>query len=272
MTAIVIIPVVAKATPVQAASSPYHIYQVTPAEQVILKDRALHLQHAILTKQQPYEASFPASMLAKYSKRVLWYMVLHTMYYSVPFVEGIYRASQFTLGSYETATGCGFAFSQHLTDSQMHQTEVNASNLVSDLRNKPMSTTDKIKEVYNRQQKWMSFDTQFAQKDASGNVTHINDLSETAYGALVSHKAVCCGAAMAFSLLCYYAGIPDVTMIYGYLTGPGVDHGGHAWNTYTDGKKTYMIDIVNFHCLEETIKDCDYEPNAINSTTFRYTF
>lgn len=61
-------------------------------------------------------------------------------------------------------------------------------------------------------------------------------------------------------------------MIYGYLTGPGVDHGGHAWNTYTDGKKTYMIDIVNFHCLEETIKDCDYKPNAINPITFRYTF
>lgn len=56
------------------------------------------------------------------------------------------------------------------------------------------------------------------------------------------------------------------------IPGPGVDHGGHTWNTYTDGKKTYMINIVNFHCLEETIKDCDYEPNAINSTTFRYTF
>ena len=50
-------------------------------------------------------------------------------------------------------------------------------------------------------------------------------------------------------------------LVEGYLHASGTDYGGHAWNTYFDGKNTYYLDVVNNHSLEKTIKDCTYTPN-----------
>ena len=249
----VVIPVVA--TPAKAAGThKCKTYQLTPAEKLIIQKKAdeflSDLQDRKTSANTHYVINLPDAMIAKYGRSVLQRMIEVTARKRTSFFNGRYAQSQFNMSLYDAPHGCGFIFNPLLSNAQMKQTEDAAQKAVADLKNSPISEKDKVRTIYNRLEKICSYDTDFT--------TTCNVLSETAYGALIRHKAVCCGASMAFSLMCYYAGIPNVSMEEGYLCAQNRNYGGHAWNTYFDGKTKYLIDIVNHHCLEQKIKDCTY--------------
>lgn len=249
----VVIPVIA--TPAKAAGThKCKTYQLTPAEKLIIQKKAdeflSDLQDRKTSANTHYVIDLPDTMIAKYGRSVLRRMIEITARKRTSFLNGRYAQSQFSLHLYDAPHGCGFIFEPLLSDAQMKQTEDAAQKAVTDLKNSSMSEKAKVQTIYNRLEKICSYDNTFA--------TTSNEISETAYGALIRHKAVCCGASMALSLMCYYAGIQNVSMEEGYLYAQNRNYGSHAWNTYFDGKTKYLIDIVNHHCLEQKIKDCTY--------------
>lgn len=270
MAVAVVIPVIAQSAHAKTYKTVY-TYRISPLDELIIQEKADELLSALQKKDDSYEAFFPAYMIAKYTQRTLWNMVEQTMYQTAPFISGQYRISQFSVKYTETPTSCGYILDKQLTDSQMRQTELVARDMVSDLKNKVIPEKDKLHEIYDRLNNTMVYDDNLEQKDAAGNVIKVNELAETAYGALIEHKAVCCGAAMAMSLLCYYAGIKNISMVQGYLNYKG-DFGDHVWNTYFDGKDTYIIDTVNHQFMEERPKDFTYTPNRTDANTFNFTF
>lgn len=269
----VFVPAVAQSTKTVKAAETHkcQTYQLTPAENLIIQKKADEFLAALQSKKNAsdphYVITLPSFMLMKYDRNVLWRMIELTARKRSTFIAGRYAESQFLMYGYDAPNGCGYIFKKLLTDEQMRQTEETAKNLVSDLKNKQIPEKDKVKEIYKRLDNTMSYDEQFCTIDANGK-KNTNTYSETAYGALIKHKAVCCGAAMALKLMCYYAGIKNFSMEEGYLNVNTKNYGSHAWNTYFDGKKTYLIDLVNHHCLEEKIKDCTYTNYIIGNGTY----
>lgn len=259
----VVIPVIA--APAKAANK--HIcqtYTLTPVENLVMQKKAdeflsdLHDCKASSTMR--YEIDLPDTMITKYGRSVLRRMIELTARKRTSFLNGRYAMSQYSLHMYDTPHGCGYIFEPLLSNAQMKRAEDAAQKAVADLKTSSMPEKTKIQTIYNRLEKISSYDTNFA--------ATCNEVSETAYGALIQHKAVCCGASMAFSLMCYYAGIPNVSMEEGYLSARGSNYGSHAWNVYSDGKTKYIIDIVNFHCLEPTVKNCTYKPYMAGDGTY----
>lgn len=244
----VFVPTIARSA--KAASVTCRTYRVTDAEEQIIKQQAKEYIAAMHCDKERYALSLPQSLWNKFDKQTLCGMVEVTAFQEAPFMVGRYFASRFSIKRYFSDNGAGFLFEPLLTDAQVKETENAAKAAVSDLINQPLTDRKKVQGVYDRLAKSCSFDTDFSRT--------IDERSETAYGALVRHKAVCCGESMAFCLMCHYAGIPNVAMREGYLSQNGKVIGGHAWDTFTENGKTYIIDSVNYQCLKESVKDVTY--------------
>lgn len=240
-------------------------YQLSPADQLVLQKKADEFLDAMQAASSSNEEEkwvtiqVPGYLLRKYDTKVLSPLIVDTAMQQADFINGRYALSQFSLRYFVPSekNGCGYIFRKLLSAEQMQQTESIAKSMVQDLDQKSMPEKTKIREIYNRLEKSMSYDEDFGKTK--------NEISETAYGALVRHTAVCCGASMAMSLLCHYAGITNFAMCNGALVVNG-QYGGHAWNTWTNGNKTYLIDVVNHRCLKESVPGRTYLPNVSGST------
>lgn len=114
--------------------------------------------------------------------------------------------------------------------------EATVDNRVAQIKkmkfSKGMTRLEKAKEAHNWLIENVCYDYKNYQK---GTIPRI---SYTAEGALLKHKSVCQGYALAYKKLMDAYGIPCV-MVVG--TGNG---GGHAWNMVQLGKQWYHVDVT----------------------------
>ncbi len=96
---------------------------------------------------------------------------------------------------------------------------------------------EKIKFVYDYIKDNCSYDFETAEKDQE-DLSKTEQMSHTAYGALVNGKAVCDGYAKAFQLILNKIGY-ECAIISGEAEG-----GRHAWNILKVGKDYYYCDIT----------------------------
>jgi Uncharacterized protein involved in cytokinesis, contains TGc (transglutaminase/protease-like) domain len=119
------------------------------------------------------------------------------------------------------------------------QLDQESANILSSQINSSMSDYEKVKTLYFYLGKSIVFDDSAADLINKGKTnTKAIDNSQTAYGGIVSQKAVCAGIARSLQYLLYQVGIPCY-----FVTGPlqGVDH---AWNILQLDGKWYYCDLT----------------------------
>lgn len=124
-------------------------------------------------------------------------------------------------------------------NKMLDELERAASGIINEQTNSEMSDYNKIKSLYFYLGGNIDFD--YASEEAinkNKSFTESMNNSQSAYGGIVSKKAVCAGISASFQYLLYKIGIPC------YIVTGTIDNKSHAWNIYQVDGEWYYCDLT----------------------------